>query len=134
MNKTRNDSRNALYPIDGSRDALWMATATQAPKTTSLAGQVRCDVAIIGGGFTGLNAAIELTRQGVSVCVLEAKNLGYGASGRSGGQVNLGLNLLPSELIAEFGEVAGNRLIQTCLLYTSPSPRDRTRSRMPSSA
>ena len=115
MNKTRNDSRNALYPIDGSRDALWMATATQAPKTTSLAGQVRCDVAIIGGGFTGLNAAIELTRQGVSVCVLEAKNIGYGDSGRSGGQVNLGLNLLPSELIAEFGEVAGNRLIQTVL-------------------
>ena len=67
MNKTRNDSRNALYPIDGSRDALWMATATQPPKTNSLAGQVRCDVAIIGGGFTGLNAAIELTRQGLSL-------------------------------------------------------------------
>ncbi len=113
-----NNTRNAQYPIDGSRDALWMATATQAPETAPLTEQVRCDVAIIGGGFTGLNAAIELANQGTSVCVIEAKNLGFGASGRSGGQVNLGLNLLPSDLISQFGEEAGNRLVQ--LILTAP--------------
>ena len=108
-------SLNIQYPIDGSRDALWMATATDAPRTTSLTGDAECDVAIVGAGFTGLNAAIELASQGVSVCVLEAKNLGFGASGRSGGQVNLGLNLLPSELIAKFGDTVGNRLVDTVL-------------------
>ena len=109
------DPRQAQFPIDGSRDALWMETATEAPDTASVNGQLRCDVAIIGAGFTGLNAALQLARQGISVTVLEAKNLGYGASGRSGGQVNLGLNLLPSELIAKFGDKPGNRLIQLVL-------------------
>jgi len=109
------DPRQAQFPIDGSRDALWMDTATAAPATTSVDGQLSCDVAIIGGGFTGLNAAIHLASQGTSVCVLEARSLGYGASGRSGGQVNLGLNLLPSELIAQYGNTAGNRLIQLML-------------------
>lgn len=110
-----NHSQQAQPPIDGSRDALWMATAVEAPTTSALNGNVTCDVAIIGGGFTGLNAAIELASQGSSVCLLEAHNLGYGASGRSGGQVNLGLNLLPSELLAQFGEVTGNRLVQLIL-------------------
>lgn len=99
------------YPIDGSRDALWMATAAPAPETEPLNETTSCDVTIIGGGFTGLSAALDLARQGVSVCVLEAKNLGFGASGRSGGQVNLGLNLGPKALLKRFGTEQGERLI-----------------------
>jgi len=68
-------------------------------------------VTIVGGGLTGLNAALQLASNGVSVCVLEAKNLGFGASGRSGGQVNLGLNLGPKALLKKFGTAQGERLI-----------------------
>lgn len=98
-------------PIDGSRDALWMATATAAPATTALQGHSSYDVTIIGGGITGLSAALHLTEHGLSVCVLESSGLGYGASGRSGGQVNLGLNLSPTQLIKKFGVEKGERLI-----------------------
>ncbi len=104
---------NNKYPIDGSRDALWMATAVAAPPTAPLHGDKRCDVTIIGGGLTGLSAALHLSNQGVSVCVLEAAGLGFGASGRAGGQVNLGLNLGPRQLIDKFGVDQGERLIDT---------------------
>ncbi len=101
------------YPIDGSRDALWMATAVAAPTCERLEGDLDVDVAIVGAGFTGLNAALALAEAGTSVAILEAADLGYGASGRSGGQVNLGLNLGPSALIKLFGNDAGERLIET---------------------
>lgn len=50
------------FPINGSRDALWMATAPVAPSTTPFAGSANTDVAIVGGGLTALNAALELAR------------------------------------------------------------------------
>lgn len=53
----------------------------------------RADVAIVGGGFTGLNAAITLRRAGASVVVLEAEDFGFGASGRNAGHVSSGVNL-----------------------------------------
>lgn len=99
------------FPIDGSRDALWMATAVDAPETTKLQESRRCDVAVIGAGFTGLNAALRLAEKGVSVAVLEARTLGFGSSGRSGGQVNLGLNTGPKALIERFGSEKGERLV-----------------------
>lgn len=99
------------FTINGSRDALWTATAVKPPDTQPLHEHLRCDVAIIGGGITGLNAAMALSGQGVSVCVLESSGLGFGASGRAGGQVNLGLNLGPHDLIKKFGTEQGERLI-----------------------
>lgn len=103
------------YPIDGSRDALWMATAVEAPDTNSLSDDLHCDVAIVGAGLTGLNAALSLAKAGKSVCVLEAKSIGFGASGRSGGQVNLGLNSGPDALIEKYGEEQGRRLIDAVI-------------------
>lgn len=99
--------------IDGFRDSLWMSTASDAPDTESAHGTINCDVVIIGAGFTGLNAALKLASTGVRVCVLEAGELGTGSSGRSGGQVNLGLNLGPSQLIEKFGSEQGEKLVQT---------------------
>jgi len=99
--------------IDGFRDSLWISTATAAPAVESLRHSRNCDVVIIGAGFTGLNAALELACAGVDTCVLEAGELGIGSSGRSGGQVNLGLNLSPSQLIEKFGAEQGERLVQT---------------------
>ena len=98
--------------IDGFADSLWNSTACDAPATESLQESRNCDVVIIGAGFTGLNAALKLASNGVSVSVLEAGVLGIGSSGRSGGQVNLGLNMGPAELLQKFGTEAGQRLIQ----------------------
>jgi len=106
---------NEKFPIDGSRDALWMVTAPPAPSVDPYTGSSTADVAIVGGGLTGLNAALELSRHGVSVTVLEAASIGFGASGRAGGQVNLGLNAGPSELLQRFGDGQGRRLIELVL-------------------
>ncbi|MBX2837646.1 MAG: FAD-binding oxidoreductase [Gammaproteobacteria bacterium] len=96
-------------------DALWMATAVSEPQTSALNESVDCDVAIVGAGITGLNSALKLAKAGLSVCVLEKSHLGFGASGRSGGQVNLGLNLGPSALLQRYGEQRGRRLIELVL-------------------
>ena len=69
-------------------DSLWAATAVAPPVTTPLSADIDCDVAIIGAGFTGLRAALVLAEAGVSVVVLDAGDIGWGASGRNGGQVN----------------------------------------------
>lgn len=55
-----------------------------------LAGRIAADVCVIGGGYSGLSAALELGRRGYSVVLLEAKRIGWGASGRNGGQVIVG--------------------------------------------
>lgn len=57
----------------------------------ALRGEVRVDVCIVGGGFSGLNTAIELAQKGFSVALLEAHKIGWGASGRNGGQLIRGV-------------------------------------------
>lgn len=69
-------------------DVFWNVTATQAEAVGALSGDLRCDVAVIGAGFTGLRAALMLAEAGVDVAVFEAGSIANGASGRSGGQVN----------------------------------------------
>ncbi|MGO2133315.1 MAG: NAD(P)/FAD-dependent oxidoreductase, partial [Halomonas sp.] len=65
----------------------------------SLAGQTRADVCVIGGGITGCSAALHLAERGYSVVLLEANEVGHGASGRSGGQIlpGLGTDILTME-------------------------------------
>jgi glycine/D-amino acid oxidase-like deaminating enzyme len=90
--------------------SLWTATATPPSTYPPLEGEHRADVCVIGGGFTGLSAALHLAEAGASVAVLEAAEVGSGASGRSGGQVIPGLKLDPSELQALVGPERGSRL------------------------
>ena len=56
-----------------------------------LTGELRCDVCVVGGGYSGLNTAIELADRGFSVILLEARKVGWGASGRNGGQLIRGV-------------------------------------------
>ena len=63
----------------------------------------RVDVAVVGGGFTGLSAALALAKRGASVAVLEAEQVGAGASGRNGGQCNNGFAQDFSSVEARFG-------------------------------
>jgi glycine/D-amino acid oxidase-like deaminating enzyme len=73
------------------------------------------DVAVIGGGFTGLSAARALAKGGARVAVLEAENVGWGASCRNGGMVLSGLKLGTATLVARYGREATNRMYAASL-------------------
>src|SRR5207244_3979017 len=92
--------------------SLWAATARPAPETPPLDASRQADVAIVGAGYSGLAAALQLAEAGVSVVVLEAGEPGWGASGRNGGQVIPGLKYDPDELVAMFGTEAGEHLVR----------------------
>lgn len=77
-------------PSDGL--SYYRATANAAPEHPSLEGDLDCDVCVIGAGYTGLSAALELAQNGYDVVVLEAETVGWGASGRNGGQVCTGVS------------------------------------------
>ena len=87
-------------------------SAPPAPSCPKLVGEVRSEIAIIGGGFTGLSAALHLGEAGIGSVVLEAGSIGWGASGRNGGQVNPGLKREPSEIYSIFGRELGARLVR----------------------
>ncbi|WP_292899190.1 NAD(P)/FAD-dependent oxidoreductase [Nitratireductor sp.] len=79
------------------------ATVGVRPEYPALDGNRRVDVAIIGGGFTGLSAAAHLAKAGVNVALIEAHRFGDGASGRNGGQLGTGQRAWAEELEAELG-------------------------------
>lgn len=91
-------------------NSLWTATASPAPPTGPLAGEHEADVVIVGGGFTGLSAALHLAEGGARAVVLEAGELGHGGSGRNVGLVNAGLWLQPEDAENVLGRDAGRRL------------------------
>ncbi|HXV22629.1 MAG TPA: FAD-binding oxidoreductase [Alphaproteobacteria bacterium] len=72
--------------------SYYAASAHAAPKLPELEGEIRADVAIVGAGYTGLSAALELASRGYEVAVLEAHRVGWGASGRNGGQICTGFS------------------------------------------
>ncbi|MBW1250209.1 FAD-binding oxidoreductase [Pseudomonas tolaasii] len=71
--------------------SYYRATAHAMPERPPLGADLTADVCVIGGGFTGVNTAIELARRGLSVILLEARRIGWGASGRNGGQLIRGI-------------------------------------------
>jgi len=84
---------NLLFANDrpGAYPASWYAeTAAPLPPCATLRGEVRADVCVVGGGYTGLSAALHLAEAGFSVVLVEAQRVGFGASGRNGGQVGSG--------------------------------------------
>ncbi len=89
-------------PISPGRSYYEDSVAAR-PRHPPLQGDASADVAIIGGGFTGLSAAVHLARAGVSTILLEAHRLGDGASGRNGGQFGTGNRLWPEEIEPQIG-------------------------------
>ncbi|MUO81864.1 FAD-dependent oxidoreductase [Agrobacterium vitis] len=81
----------------------YQATVGERPEYEPLDGSTTTDVAIVGGGYTGLQAAYTLARAGVSVVLIEGGRFGDGGSGRNGGQFGTGQRAWPEELEAEFG-------------------------------
>ena len=92
-------------------NSLWTATANRVPDYPVLSGDHKADVVVIGGGFTGLSAALHLAEAGVDVTLIEAQQPGWGASGRNGGQSNVGPKDTPSRVIAKFGREMGERML-----------------------
>jgi glycine/D-amino acid oxidase-like deaminating enzyme len=76
-----------------------------------LAGSERCDVAIVGGGIAGCSAALHAAEGGARVVLLEANQIGWGASSRNAGHLPPATKHDPDEVIARYGAVAGQRLI-----------------------
>src|SRR3954469_8895106 len=90
--------------------SYYLATANSAPPRLALTGDVNVDVCVVGGGYTGLSAALHLAERGYRTVLLEARQVGWGASGRNGGQLNSGLRKGASELIGMFGRERAKRL------------------------
>ena len=93
------DERNYYY-----------ASTPRAESHAPLAGERQFDVCIVGGGITGLSAALHLAERGMRVALLEARHLGYGGSGRSGGQTIFGYACEQSTLEKAVGDADARRL------------------------
>lgn len=104
----------ALGLLDPPAASYYAATAGNPTGTERpmLQGDHRADVAVIGAGIAGCSAALNLARRGFTVAVLEARSVGYGASGRSGGQTIFGLAVGQKALAERVGADDARRLFE----------------------
>ncbi|WP_438990401.1 NAD(P)/FAD-dependent oxidoreductase [Lentibacter sp.] len=104
---------NLLYSNDtqGAFPPSWYAaTAHERTPAPQLRGAARADVCVIGGGFAGLSAALHLAERGYSVALIEAHRVGFGASGRNGGQLGSGQRVEQTDLEKMVGEAEALKL------------------------
>jgi gamma-glutamylputrescine oxidase len=93
-----------------TKNSYYAATAAREQSFAALESNIECDVAVVGAGLAGLSAAIELADRGYSVAVLEARQVGWGASGRNGGQAIAGLACDQSVIEAQLGREASRQV------------------------
>jgi gamma-glutamylputrescine oxidase len=87
--------------------SYYLATANPAERFAALAGDIEADVVVVGGGCTGLSGALHAREAGLSVVLLEGGRIGWGASGRNGGQIIPGLRKGAYELVKLYGRDRG---------------------------
>lgn len=97
---------------DPRSHGLWERTAPPAPVTSPLKGKNTADVVIVGGGYTGLSAALHLAERGTDVVLLEAAEIGFGGAGRNVGLINAGMWVMPDNFSKELGEDYGERALE----------------------
>ena len=103
-----------------SHTSSWYAaTAHPHPAHAPLLGARTCDVCVVGGGFTGLSAALDLAARGYRVVLLEAHRIGWGASGRNGGQIVAGFNRSMDQMVKAVGQEDARRLWDLALEATA---------------
>ena len=98
---------------------LWFQTCAEHVSAPRLSQDISVDLVVIGGGYSGVAAALQAAQRGASVCVLEAEDFGFGGSGRNVGLANAGLWLPPAEIRKHLGQAQGDRLV--ALLAQAPS-------------
>ena len=104
---------NLLYSNDtqGAFPRSWYAaTAHERTPALQLRGDAAADICVVGGGFTGLSAALHLAERGYSVALIEAHRVGFGASGRNGGQLGSGQRVEQTDLEKMVGEAEALKL------------------------
>ena len=102
---TQDRSDTADYP-----NSYYHASRNRGPDTNPLDGSSRADVCVIGGGYTGLSTALHLSKNGYKVILLEARKVGWGASGRNGGQLGSGQRKKQIELEKLLGKTTARAL------------------------
>ncbi|MFV1495935.1 FAD-binding oxidoreductase [Phaeobacter sp. JH20_02] len=107
LNLLYSNDRKGTYP-----DSWYAATATPLAPFAPLTGDARADVCVVGGGYTGLSAALHLAEAGRSVILLEANRVGFGASGRNGGQLGSGQRMEQDGLENLLGAADAEKLWQ----------------------
>jgi gamma-glutamylputrescine oxidase len=110
---------------DPLNDIYYLASAGAYRPDAPLAGDTKADICIIGGGFTGLSAAVACAEAGLDVVLLEGEQIGFAASGRNGGQMIPGFNMAAADLIKLVGEDVGRQLYLLAM-----SARDRVHARI----
>ena len=102
-----------IYPdfaySDAPRAGCWWDETCDICERPAVQGDLRCEVAIVGGGFTGISAALHLAEQGIDVAVLENRYVGWGASGRNGGFCCLGGGMLDNGALEEHVGLSGRK-------------------------
>ena len=104
--------RGSALNRDYERRPYWHATMPLVPSYRERPLPDTADVVVIGGGYTGINAARVLARAGAAVTLLEAEHLGFGGSTRNGGIVHPGYKWGPDELVKRYGEDTGRALFR----------------------
>jgi len=94
---------------------LYSTTAIAPTAAPALESHLRIETLVVGGGYTGLSTALHLAERGKAVALLEAREAGFGAAGRNGGQVNAGLKYEPDAAEHMLGPLYGPRLTQRAL-------------------
>lgn len=105
MNLLHANDRRGEYP-----PSYYAATAAPIDRFPAARGETRADVCVVGGGYTGLSAALHLAQAGLDVVLVEAHRVGFGASGRNGGQVGSGQRLDQDDLERMAGPENAHRL------------------------
>lgn len=93
--------------------SLWDTSAEERDLEGCLPADKMFDVAIVGGGFTGLSTALHCAQAGLSACVIEANHVGFGGSGRNVGLVNAGIWLPPTQVREKLGDTYGPRFLKS---------------------
>ena len=93
-------------------DSYYAATANPTPDRPALEGDVEADVCVVGGGIAGCSTALHLAERGYRVVLLEGKRIGWGASGRSGGQAIVGYACSQDTLVAQVGRADARRMFE----------------------
>lgn len=96
--------------MDDHDSNLWQASCREEFESAPLEGPLTADLVVIGGGYTGVSAALTAAEAGLSVVLIEGEQIGFGGSGRNVGLCNAGLWLPPEEIGKRLGAEAGARL------------------------